>query len=524
MFVFMIVLVILVIGLTVLVFRQRSSYTYMFVSKLVLIDFFLFLTTLFVRKIETFQPVFSWEMSIYFFLAKIKISYSLLFDLFTYGITAYLLISLIMAFSMLSFKRNLTMIVYMFCAAVPLLLFMYLNLYDSGVAIHLTLAGEGENAIVAFAGKWLNIYNALIIAVYTFLPFGVLLFTFIRTRIRYKRRYVVVMGICMLTVEALAILTLWIAPYRSLLFYAPNFLRTPNGLAMHINQNYVVMVVVGMLLIGVFTYFAAIRKVFDNIDLNFATVKKPAKNSKIYFKDMRPLCHTYKNILMSVDLMAKTMLQKNPGEAIQEDIKEMRGVIGDALTRMARILDIYNEPNEVIETTDLVECIQNSVERAGVPGTVSVTVTAPERMVLINADGILLEEVFINLFQNSCEAIWKKGNNDGKIDIEIRTEGNWSCTYFRDNGCGIPKKDYANVFKPLYSTKKTSENWGVGLSFVANVIMSVGGKILVKSKENVFTEFEILLPANRRRKGRRRKSGDRRFSEKGRMETANMVQ
>lgn len=498
MFVFMIILALFVIGLTVLIFKKRNSYTYMFVLKLVIINVFLMLVVLFVRKIENFQPVFSWEMSVYFLLAKIKVNYYLLFDLCIYCITAYLTISLVMAVSMFSFKKKSTLIAVMTAAAVPLLVFLYLNIYQTGVALHIALS-ENKSGFLAEFMRRVNAYNMGVLMIYTLLPFGALVYSFVRTKIRYMKRHVTVVGICMFTIDALAGLALWISPHKSLLFYAPNFLRTPSELVLHINQNYVVVVVVGMVMIGVFTYFAATKKIFDNIDLNFSTVRMPARNSKIYFKDMRPLCHTYKNILMSVDMMAKGILQKNPPDDVKEGIAEMRDVIGDALVRMTRMLDIYNVPSEIVEKTDIVECVKNAAKRAEVPENISVEITVPEQPMLINADGILLDEVFINLFKNSCEAIWQKPETEGRIDVEIRSEGNWSCTYFRDNGCGISKKDYAKVFKPLYSTKKTSENWGVGLSFVANVIMSIGGKILVRSKKGEYTEFEILLPIKRRR-------------------------
>ena len=68
----------------------------------------------------------------------------------------------------------------------------------------------------------------------------------------------------------------------------------------------------------------------------------------------------------------------------------------------------------------------------------------------------------------------------------------------RDNGCGIDKKMMKRLFKPFASTKKTFNNWGIGLSHVKDVVDAHFGFINVKSKPNEFTEFQIILPNHRR--------------------------
>ena len=65
-----------------------------------------------------------------------------------------------------------------------------------------------------------------------------------------------------------------------------------------------------------------------------------------------------------------------------------------------------------------------------------------------------------------------------------------------DNGCGIPKRDWKNIFRPGFSTKNSG--WGLGLSLCQRIINDVhGGEIYVsKSSINKGTIFEIILPNN----------------------------
>ena len=63
-----------------------------------------------------------------------------------------------------------------------------------------------------------------------------------------------------------------------------------------------------------------------------------------------------------------------------------------------------------------------------------------------------------------------------------------------DDGCGIPKKDWKNIFRPGFSTKKSG--WGLGLSLCQRIIKEVHkGKIYVlDSKINNGTVIELTIP------------------------------
>ena len=75
--------------------------------------------------------------------------------------------------------------------------------------------------------------------------------------------------------------------------------------------------------------------------------------------------------------------------------------------------------------------------------------------------------------------------NKNKNNVKIRIS---------DSGCGIPKKDWKNIFRPGFSTKKSG--WGLGLSLCQRIINEVHkGEIYIKeSSENAGTVFEINIP------------------------------
>ena len=62
-----------------------------------------------------------------------------------------------------------------------------------------------------------------------------------------------------------------------------------------------------------------------------------------------------------------------------------------------------------------------------------------------------------------------------------------------DTGKGIARKDFDNIFKPGYTTKK--RGWGLGLTLAKRIVEEYhNGRIYIKESEvNVGTTFRIEL-------------------------------
>lgn len=110
-----------------------------------------------------------------------------------------------------------------------------------------------------------------------------------------------------------------------------------------------------------------------------------------------------------------------------------------------------------------------------------------------------LEQVFINLLNNSKQALDRIQREKKIIRISIENESNskgdknvWIKVY--DNGTGIPASHAEKIFDPFFTTKGRSEGTGLGLSITYGIITRHGGRITCESKENEYTEFHIRIP------------------------------
>ena len=110
--------------------------------------------------------------------------------------------------------------------------------------------------------------------------------------------------------------------------------------------------------------------------------------------------------------------------------------------------------------------------------------------VKIKANGTLISWAVENLVRNGIDSIDKE---NGRIEVALKQDVNYVKIHITDNGCGIPKKDWKNIFRPGFTTKNSG--WGLGLSLCQRIINDVhGGKVSVlASNISEGTTFEIAI-------------------------------
>lgn len=103
----------------------------------------------------------------------------------------------------------------------------------------------------------------------------------------------------------------------------------------------------------------------------------------------------------------------------------------------------------------------------------------------------LFEWVMENLTKNAVDAM----AGAGEIHISTGREKSMVWIEFRDTGKGIPRKNFAKVFSPGYTTKQ--RGWGLGLTLVKRIVEEYhNGRIFVKESDiGQGTTFRIELPA-----------------------------
>jgi PAS domain S-box-containing protein len=105
-----------------------------------------------------------------------------------------------------------------------------------------------------------------------------------------------------------------------------------------------------------------------------------------------------------------------------------------------------------------------------------------------------LEQVFINLITNACQAVSPEGGSL-KIIIECGEEQETVKISFMDNGIGMSEEVRSKVFDPFFTTKRERGGTGLGLSVSYNILKKMGGEIHFDSEPGKGTAVTVELPS-----------------------------
>ncbi len=116
-----------------------------------------------------------------------------------------------------------------------------------------------------------------------------------------------------------------------------------------------------------------------------------------------------------------------------------------------------------------------------------------EKLPEIKANFQQIEQVIINLIQNSCQALT---SNLQKITIFTKSchENNCIQIIVKDEGVGISEKNIRLIKEPFYTTKRVCGGTGLGLSISDKIVKDHNGDLLFDSKPDFGTTVMICLP------------------------------
>lgn len=121
---------------------------------------------------------------------------------------------------------------------------------------------------------------------------------------------------------------------------------------------------------------------------------------------------------------------------------------------------------------------------------IKVSVTLDKELPCVLADHDSLRQVFLNLVNNSIDAM----PNGGRLEIRTRLERETGMAVltFRDSGTGIAPDLIDRIFEPMWTTKPTGS--GLGLAISRQIMMEHGGQIECITGLSQGVEFSLRFP------------------------------
>ncbi|WP_417520585.1 sensor histidine kinase [Marinobacter sp.] len=189
--------------------------------------------------------------------------------------------------------------------------------------------------------------------------------------------------------------------------------------------------------------------------------------------------------------------------AINRD-SELSEALDDATLHQKRIADIVSdlidfsrpEPDHSIDKADLGSLIDTALRfcKHQLRGT-DVHLSLPAN-VSVPCYPSALTQVFVNLLLNAASALGKdKSRTSKRIDIRAVSENGSLEVSIQDNGHGIAPEDIKRLTDPFYSTSRTPDNLGLGLSICQTIIRHHQGHMDIRSELGEWTQVVLRLPS-----------------------------
>ena len=217
---------------------------------------------------------------------------------------------------------------------------------------------------------------------------------------------------------------------------------------------------------------------------------------------LRSVSHDIRTPLTSIVGSTSAILD-NPGLSIAEQRKLLEDTRDEAqwlirvVENLLSITRIGDAQASITKEPEMAEEILGEAVlkfRKRFPA-MAVTVQAPEELLFVPMDPILIEQVLANLMENAV----LHGKTTTHVDLSVRHEGGWARFSVTDDGEGIPPKELPTLFDgSLKHSEAVSvdgkRNMGLGLSVCLAIVRAHGGEMEARNLEPNGAEFSFRLP------------------------------
>ena len=193
------------------------------------------------------------------------------------------------------------------------------------------------------------------------------------------------------------------------------------------------------------------------------------------------ISHDLRTPLTRMKLQIAFIKDEELAKKLAEDINEMEKMLNEYLQFTS---SSYVEKDEMFNLSELIKEVikkydNNNISQNLLP------------RLYINGRKNLISRCLNNLIDNSL----KYAN---KVELSLNKKNTNLFITIDDDGPGIPKNEYDNVFKPFYKIDKgraeSKSSVGLGLSIASDIIRSHGGNIGLEKSKMGGLRVKIFLP------------------------------
>lgn len=234
------------------------------------------------------------------------------------------------------------------------------------------------------------------------------------------------------------------------------------------------------------------------------TILKQKKISEMKTDFINNMTHEFKTPVATIMIASEALKDPEIRESPAR-IDRLAGIIYDENVRLGshieRVLNVARidkgelklEKKEV-EVNDLLAAVADSMALQLQKKGAAINLDLSARNDIIKGDELHLSNVIFNLIDNAI----KYSKQYPQITISTENSGKSLIIKVADNGIGMGRDQLSKIFSQFYRIPTGNlhdvKGFGLGLSYVSNIIKRLNGSIRVRSEKDKGSEFEISLP------------------------------
>lgn len=228
------------------------------------------------------------------------------------------------------------------------------------------------------------------------------------------------------------------------------------------------------------------------------TAKVESESEKLRNVLLSSVSHDLRTPLASITGAASSALMLK--DKLPKEVTELLGSIHTQAARLAKLvtnlLDATSLESGTVRLNKqpyfIQEVVGSALTRvAESKGQRVIQATIAEGLPLIEMDGLLVEQVLVNLLDNAI----RYTEAQGTITISVEKDADTLRIRVSDDGQGLPVGDEEKIFEKFYTQgHRTEGNAGLGLAICRGIVTAHGGMIFAKNNKQGGASFTFTLP------------------------------
>jgi len=224
------------------------------------------------------------------------------------------------------------------------------------------------------------------------------------------------------------------------------------------------------------------------------------------------IAHDFNNILATISGYSEMLQDDLPKKSeLSEKVSKIQGAVKKAKSITDQILTFSRHVEQEKVLINVSEVLKETIGfvKSSIPSNIVLKSRILKKNANVLADPTQLFRVFLNLMTNAIQAMEENG---GMLSVNIAVvkrefvqhelnkdivADEYVLLTFKDTGEGMDPSLIGRIFEPFFTTREVGKGTGLGLSVIHGIITEMEGEIIVSSKKEKGSVFNVYLPISK---------------------------